>query len=271
MAYHWPLLLQRRIRTLGVKLEGLGTLWSLYRDQNKIHRRIVDAAAKGTTPLNNLPKPFRTIIPNAAAIAEAAEADRSPKSFTAKYSPRLRQALSFLVRRDRSEDPMAGDPGKHGAGGWNWSAALISRILARPAAPGGSSHVPASPHRRCRSCASPSSDRPASTNGRGRDHRVILDRTTSGRPGQAAPRHQGSDARSAAVFRALGHRTTTLGSRRPDRRPHRASWFDGDPGMPPSPGRDVLGADARLEGRHSGLVSRKNRRVSACLHCCALV
>jgi hypothetical protein len=61
-------------------------LWSLYREQNKIHRKFVNAAAKGTKPLDDLPKPFETIIPNATAIAEAAEPDHDTKSFTAKYS-----------------------------------------------------------------------------------------------------------------------------------------------------------------------------------------
>jgi chromosome partitioning protein len=80
------LLLQGRIRSLGVKIRGLGTLWSLYREQNKIHRKFVDAAAKGSKPLDALPKPFEIIIPNATAIAEAAEPDHDTKTFTAKYS-----------------------------------------------------------------------------------------------------------------------------------------------------------------------------------------
>jgi chromosome partitioning protein len=76
-----------RIRRMGVKLDGLGTLWSLYREQNKLHRKVVEAAAAGIEPYSQLPRPFETVIPNAAAIAEAAEPDRNPRSFTAKYSP----------------------------------------------------------------------------------------------------------------------------------------------------------------------------------------
>jgi cellulose biosynthesis protein BcsQ len=88
------LLLQRRIRTR-VKLEGLGTLWSLYRVQNQIHRKIVDAAAKGTKPFDALPKPFGTIIPNATPIAEVAEPNRNPG-----HSPRSipSHSPSFIVR-----------------------------------------------------------------------------------------------------------------------------------------------------------------------------
>lgn len=75
-----------RIRRMGVKLDGLGTLWSLYREQNKLHRKVVEAAAVGIEPYNQLPKPFETVIPNAAAIAEASEPNRSPRSFSAKYT-----------------------------------------------------------------------------------------------------------------------------------------------------------------------------------------
>src|SRR4051812_29290043 len=75
-----------RIRRMGFKVEGLGTLWSLYREQNGLHRRMVEAVSKGGEPLNQLPRPFETIIPNASAIAEATEPGRKPKNFNAKYS-----------------------------------------------------------------------------------------------------------------------------------------------------------------------------------------
>jgi chromosome partitioning protein len=48
------LLLQRRIRSLGIKVQGLGTLWSLYRQQNKVHRKVVDATAEGIKPLDTM-------------------------------------------------------------------------------------------------------------------------------------------------------------------------------------------------------------------------
>ena len=76
-----------RIQKLGLKVAGLGTLWSLYREQNPQHRRTVEVAAKRTDPYyKQLPLPFKTIIPNAAAIAEATEPGRNPKTFTAKYT-----------------------------------------------------------------------------------------------------------------------------------------------------------------------------------------
>lgn len=79
--------LLERIRRMGYKIEGLGTLWSLYREQNALHRKVVAAAPKGDEPFDRLPRPFRTIIPNASAIAEATEPGRNPKSFNAKYTP----------------------------------------------------------------------------------------------------------------------------------------------------------------------------------------
>ena len=75
-----------RIRRLGVKIDGLGTLWSLYREQNAMHRKVVEVAAKSVEPYKQLPKPFATVIPNASAIAMASEPNQKPKSFAAKYS-----------------------------------------------------------------------------------------------------------------------------------------------------------------------------------------
>ncbi|MFO0944947.1 MAG: AAA family ATPase [Planctomycetota bacterium] len=91
--------LQDRFRRIGVKVPGIGTLWSLYREQNKLHRRVVEAAKRGNDPFHQLPKPFKTIIPNAAAIAEASEPDRNPKSFTAKYG----HAFAALYRQLTTE------------------------------------------------------------------------------------------------------------------------------------------------------------------------
>ena len=99
-----------RIRRMGVKIEGLGTLWSLYREQNKLHRKVVEAAASGVEPYGQLPKPFETVIPNAAAIAEAAEPDRCPKSFSAKYTPQFSRLYRGLCEEivQRSQWKRAG-------------------------------------------------------------------------------------------------------------------------------------------------------------------
>lgn len=98
-----------RIRRSGVKIQGIGTLWTLYREQNKIHRKIVEQAGSGVEPLNLLPKPFKTVIPNAAAIAEATEPDRKPKSFSAKYTPPFaklyRELCEEIVQRGEWQSP----------------------------------------------------------------------------------------------------------------------------------------------------------------------
>jgi chromosome partitioning protein len=97
-----------RIRRMGVKIHGLGTLWSLYREQNKLHRKVVEAAANGVEPYGQLPRPFDTVIPNAAAIAEASEPNRSPRSFSAKYSAPFaklyRDLCEEIVRRSQWQE-----------------------------------------------------------------------------------------------------------------------------------------------------------------------
>lgn len=81
------LYLLSRLATLGYRVEGLGTLWSLYREQNNMHKAIVAASAKGDSRLAGLPKPFETIIPNATKIAEATDAtSTNPASFPMKYT-----------------------------------------------------------------------------------------------------------------------------------------------------------------------------------------
>lgn len=76
-----------RLATHGFRVKGLGTAWTLYREQNGMHREIVTAAGAGDARYAVLPEPFRTIIPNAAKIAEATDATAaSPATFAAKYS-----------------------------------------------------------------------------------------------------------------------------------------------------------------------------------------
>ena len=75
-----------RIRRMGYRIVGLGTLWSLYREQNGMHRKMLEAVAGGGEPYDQLPRPFRTVIPNAAKIAEATEPGRTPKNFNLKYT-----------------------------------------------------------------------------------------------------------------------------------------------------------------------------------------
>ncbi len=75
------------LATHGFSVKGLGTLWSLYREQNNMHKAIVAASQKGDPRLAGLPRPFETIIPNATKIAEATDATKAmPASFAAQYT-----------------------------------------------------------------------------------------------------------------------------------------------------------------------------------------
>jgi chromosome partitioning protein len=75
-----------RIRRRGNKIAGLGTLWSLFRKQAPMHRKLVELAERRVPPFDQLPEPFETVIPKAARIAEATEPGQKPRSFRQKYS-----------------------------------------------------------------------------------------------------------------------------------------------------------------------------------------
>ena len=86
-----------RLATLGYRVGGLGTLWSLYREQNNMHRAVVAASLKGDRRLADLPTPFETIIPNATKIAETTDAAAGkPASFSAKYTPPFARLFESL-------------------------------------------------------------------------------------------------------------------------------------------------------------------------------
>lgn len=90
------LFLTERIRSFGYKLYGLGTLWSLYREQNAMHKRVVANAAAGRDPYPKLPRPFETVIPNATKIGEASEPGAQPATFRKKYSPEFAKLFEEL-------------------------------------------------------------------------------------------------------------------------------------------------------------------------------
>jgi chromosome partitioning protein len=71
--------LVERLRRKKYKLPGLGTLWSLYRMQNEIHREMISLARRRPELFAGLPKPFETIIPNATAVARAMESSQKPQ------------------------------------------------------------------------------------------------------------------------------------------------------------------------------------------------
>ncbi len=95
-----------RLRRSNVKLQGLGTLWSLYRQQNAMHRRVIEATNDPNHKLHRaLPRPFETVIPNASAIADTTEPNRRPNSFSEKYTSQFaklyRSLCSEIVKRSQ--------------------------------------------------------------------------------------------------------------------------------------------------------------------------
>ena len=58
-----------RLRRLNVRLPGLGVLWTLYRQQLLVHNQTIADFVPGGPRARDLPRPFATVMPNAAAIA----------------------------------------------------------------------------------------------------------------------------------------------------------------------------------------------------------
>jgi chromosome partitioning protein len=81
--------LMERLRRLGTKVPALGILWSLYRSQNEIHRDVIFSASKRSGPYSDLPKPFRTVIPNSVDVARAFQDKSEPRTLSSKYTPRI--------------------------------------------------------------------------------------------------------------------------------------------------------------------------------------
>jgi chromosome partitioning protein len=89
-SYH----LMERVAKMGIKVQPLGTVWSMYKSNNSIHRTIVN---RGDRLRRLLPRPFKTIIPHATALARAAETGLAPTSLTEKYESRFAQLYKQLV------------------------------------------------------------------------------------------------------------------------------------------------------------------------------
>lgn len=103
------LFLMDRIASRGYRIEGLGTLWSLFRAQNVVHRRMTELVAQGKEPFDRLPKPFKTVIPNAAKIAESTEPGERPRLFHHKYTTEFARLFESLCEEivERSQPKVA--------------------------------------------------------------------------------------------------------------------------------------------------------------------
>lgn len=93
--------LMTRIHNLGLKkIQPMGTLWSIYRSENSVHR---DTIAKRDVQPGTIPQPFETVIPNATAITRSTLEERFPASFSAKYERNFakiyRQLCSEITSR----------------------------------------------------------------------------------------------------------------------------------------------------------------------------
>ncbi|GAB5517040.1 ParA family protein [Rhodopirellula baltica] len=87
------------------RVETLGTLWTLYRQQTPLHRAMV------AEPYSMLPTPFESVIPNAAQLARAVdprELSNSQTNCDAKYgrqfAARYRELCSEIISRLRNLD-----------------------------------------------------------------------------------------------------------------------------------------------------------------------
>ncbi len=107
------LYLLQRIQARGYKLKSLGTLWSLYREKNAMHKRVIKAVEDGLKDYRDMPRPFSTVIPNAAAIAASTEPDQKPGSFTAKYggqfAKKYRALCDEIVKRCQVHEAAGND------------------------------------------------------------------------------------------------------------------------------------------------------------------
>ena len=90
--------LMDRIKVGGFKIQSIGTVWSLYRESNHLHKERVEAARNRTDPdMESLPAPFETVIPYATKIAEAIDyVGHKPLSFSKKYSSEFARLFKDL-------------------------------------------------------------------------------------------------------------------------------------------------------------------------------
>ena len=85
-----------RLQRLGTRIKPLGTLWSMYRANNELHARNIEKVRQRWKDSSILPCPFKTVIPNATAIARASEPERNWPSFSAKYEPPFARLFQVL-------------------------------------------------------------------------------------------------------------------------------------------------------------------------------
>lgn len=78
-------LLNRMKKRGYTRIKCLGTLWSMVRVQVAKHKQIMQHVQEGYEEYQIMPRPFNTIIPNMAAIADAMDSNKEFKTFNDKY------------------------------------------------------------------------------------------------------------------------------------------------------------------------------------------
>ncbi|TWT32421.1 MinD/ParA/CobQ/CobA-like protein [Posidoniimonas corsicana] len=82
--------LVEKLRKDGFRRRPLGTLWSMCREQDAQHRKVIKAAEHGEFDGYRFPAPFDTVVPLSSKISRALEApDSQPKSFRGKYGSKF--------------------------------------------------------------------------------------------------------------------------------------------------------------------------------------
>lgn len=90
--------LQQRLDSLKIQTPCLGVLWSLYRKQCSTHAKVIRAKRENKSGFVKLAQPFKTIIPNASAIADTTDPRATYRSFPEKYTPRFARMYRSLCR-----------------------------------------------------------------------------------------------------------------------------------------------------------------------------
>jgi chromosome partitioning protein len=87
--------LVNRLKSDGFKLEPVGTIWTLVREQNPLHRQLIDGVQHSRVR-DVLPEQFEKVIPNATAIAKTTTSREKCRSFRSKYTPQFAQRFESI-------------------------------------------------------------------------------------------------------------------------------------------------------------------------------
>lgn len=98
------LYLKKRLNRKLYKLPPLGTIWSLFRIQNGLQKKMIDSVYTKRDLFHQIPPPFDTVIPNATAIVRGLESSITSKEslntrYTRAYANTYRSLVGEIVQR----------------------------------------------------------------------------------------------------------------------------------------------------------------------------